>query len=232
MIYLSTYASREFYTIDREYGFKNVIGYINVYLLNSKTKIELCIMFLQENGMPDDIAGQAIVMIDYPEDASLYNIINCIFEKITEDHKYKLDGIQYIDIIYCSDEFVKTNTNLEILYDETNFGHWIPFTKENTQYLEYETEESEPYDEKYVIIYGKVEYDSTKEGGLVFTYDAPIVSKDVTKEYYEITRGRRVWDVRYNRKTNKCFVVDPNVEYESDTESDLERRLSYFVNRP
>jgi hypothetical protein len=49
-----------------------------------------------------------------------------------------------------------------------------------------------------IVIRGEVRPGPTPGPTPVFTYDAPIVSRDAHPRYYALTRGKTVWDVAYN----------------------------------
>lgn len=210
-----SYACRNFYRL--EDGSKYVMGYIDVYLKKNIDIIELKIMGLQENGdymepgSKPDHGGQANVIVKYPINACIYNLIMIIFDKLTKDHKYSLQisDTKTHDVIICSDDFIKKypekcNYNIE----ETFVGGvWIPFNLENIKYLDCEKDNiDECSDNEFIILQGKVDYD--KYGNLEFKYDTPIISNNMSKEYYEITRGNRVWDIIMDKTTGK-YKIEP-----------------------
>jgi hypothetical protein len=199
-----SYACRNFYNTDLDSnGNKNFIGYIDIYLKNSNT-IEIQTQGLHENDYYIDY-GQAEVIINFPENVDLYDLIITIFNKITEDHSYALRYITYNDHIICSDEFIEKYPDKCNHDRNENYtgGYWIPFTRENIQYLEFENTEVDNAD-NYIRIYGKVEYNENNK--LEFTYDNPIVSKSMSKEYYHITRNRIVWDVKRDKNGNYYII--------------------------
>ena len=204
--------------------------------------MELNSQYLNDNGNYLDF-DQVTIILDYPKEAPIYDVIMTIFEKLTDDHRYKLDEIkfdeiekkytlkcmEYKDLIYCPDEFVKLYPEIK---DHLIDDHYLPFTPENSKYLgDYITVEDEftPYSDcishvshsieggidaiddivtpdHTVLIFGSVSYN--QEGILEFVYDAPIIGKGMSKEYYDITRGRIVWDVKLDEKTN-TYYIDP-----------------------
>lgn len=209
---------------------------------NKNTKnlgyMELNIEYLNQNDDYYIDYDQVAVILDYPKETHIYDVIMTIFDKLTEDHSYKLDEIkydemqkkyvlkpmEYRDLIYCPDEFINLYPEIKNnLIDD----HYLDFTRENSKYLgDYSTVEHEfmPYSyyigrvengipslDHMVIIYGTVKYN--QEGNLEFVYDAPIIGKSMSREYYDITRGRIVWDVALDEKTNTYYIdpYDPTV---------------------
>jgi len=206
MGYYLSYICRNLYEISEVNDNKCIIGYIDAYLINNNT-IELLIEGLHKNGYYVD-DGQAIVIIDYPKNAHIYDVIITIFDKLIEDHEYKFKNIKYKDVIICSDELLekhpeKCNYDRGETYVE---AEWIPFTKDTVKYVDYKKESIlQGVDTNDMnVIRGKVEYN--QENQLEFTYDDPIVSIDMSKEYYEITRKRIVWDIERDQKTMKYYV--------------------------
>jgi len=200
-----SYACRNFYYTTN--GEKYVMGYIDAYLVNNNT-IELQIVGLQDNDYYVDVGGQATVVVDYPKDVPIYDIIMTIFDKLTEDHQYKLRYINYKDVIICSKELKKKYPEkCSTDRSETYVGaEWMPFTRETVRYLDYDEKYFilDDYDGSFIVLYGKVEYN--QENQLEFTYDDPIISRDMSKEYYDITRNRIVCDVQQDPKTMKYYV--------------------------
>jgi hypothetical protein len=179
----------------------------------SPIEIELQVEGLHENGQIDGTWTQAIVKIKYSPNTNLYDVIKTILDKITYDYQYKLTNASYKDLILCS------NTLVEKHPEKCNDGNgtymgckWMEFCPENIQYVEYFKEFYEKngwHDDldEFNIIYGEVTYNQD-ENKYDFVYDYPIVSKDMPKEYYEITRGRNVWDIEYDSDTD-TYYVDP-----------------------
>ena len=218
-----TYACRNFYYKKEDlHNEKHVAGYIDVSVYQDK--IELNIEYLNHNDYYIDY-DQATVLVDYPKDAPIYDVIMKIFDKLTDDHlyilneivydeiqqKYVIECMEYMDILCCDEDFVKLHPEINFNYNTYN-GDWIPFTQETSKYLHYETGEfdSEPFKD-CIIIYGTVKYNqegTIPNNGLEFVYDAPIIGKGMSKEYYDITRGRIVWDVAFDEKTN-TYYIDP-----------------------
>jgi len=217
-----SYACRNFYHISE--GKKWFIGYIDLFIIETQTKygrFEILIEGLQDNGYYLD-DGQAAVVVEYPKIAPLYDVIMTIFNKITKDHEYKLKNIKYNDFIICSNELSKKHPE-KCNYDRKETyvgGDWMLITKESVQYvdclkegfIERENDDnSNNDDDDYInpennnnIIRGKVEYNQNNE--LEFTYDYPIISRDMPKEYYDLTRNRIVWDVQQDEETEKYYI--------------------------
>lgn len=181
------------------------MGYIDAHITNNNI-IELQIMGLQDNGYYLDY-GQAAVIIEYPLKAPLYDVIMTIFDKLTDDHQYKLRDIKYNDVIICSDKLVKKYPE-KCNYDRNETyvgGNWMPFTKETFQYIDiFDHCVLDYYENDFILLRGKVEYNENNQ--LEFTYDDPIVSKSMSKEYYNLTRKRIVWDVDQDEDTRELFV--------------------------
>jgi hypothetical protein len=171
------------------------LGNIELFVLPNN-KIELQIMGLQDNDYADD-GGQASVIIDYPSNIHLYDIITTVLDKITEDHQYMLRGVNPRDFIVCSPNLIQKHPEL-VNFDttaNTDGAPWMEFNRENVKYLG--GCENCPSIEggDSIIIYGNINQDGE------FTYDYPIVSRAVDQEYYELTRGRCVWNIEYDSIT-------------------------------
>lgn len=213
-----TSVARSFYKTWED-GTMNIAGYIDVTPLSTIGKIILNIENLHNNHyyIDDD---QSTVIIDYPINSNIYDVIMTIFGKLTDDHRYKLDEIvfdkeqskyvrkemEYKDEIYCPDEFIKLHP--EIIFGANN--KYLPFTRENSKYLDdftVEYGEIGPYID-CIIIYGNVQYkdDIDTSSKLKFIYDAPIIGKSMSKNYYNITRGRIVWDVHLDQDIQEYYV--------------------------
>jgi len=177
---------------------------IECYLLRGN-KLLLQVVGLQENGSPYDYiidypSGQADVLVEYPEGADLYNTILTVLDKITADHQYFLGDTIYKDFIECNIKCLKENPDLCYFDSGINHFQWprMDFTEATTQYLEYDADFVES--ENTITIHGEVSVDGT------FTYDYPIISRGMDREYYRLTRGKIVWDVKYDHQNNKYIA--------------------------
>ena len=186
-------------------------GELQATLLPDNT-IHVQVSFLHEHYSPenecDGPAGQGDVVVKYPENADLYQTIMTIFNKLTEDHQFYLrdDRDKYIDSIFCFKEFVQANLQLPYIERNDEYG-WglLELVPENMKYLSTEDDVFEPYTDESITIYGEVFADGT------FTYDNPVISRQMDKKYYEITRGKLVWCIKYNAKT-KEYEYNPKFE--------------------
>jgi hypothetical protein len=78
------------------------IAEIVLYIVNDHT-IELQVMGLHDNEPIDTPCNQATVVVEYPPNASRYDVIMLILNKITKDHDYYLrDNYTHVDKILCS----------------------------------------------------------------------------------------------------------------------------------
>lgn len=202
------------------------IGGIQVELGMDDHRIRLMVTGLQESGnayFPLDYpCGQADLMVTIEPTIDLYDAIMTTMDKITADHQYYLRGNPYKDFVLCSNVLVQEHP--ELCYESNDQercymgGHWMPFTRESMAYVDREQEQEEmvieegiysylpeigeiredndpPVTWKSITIHGEVKLDH--DGHPVFTYDYPIISRDMGRKYYELTRGKRVCDITY-----------------------------------
>lgn len=184
--------------------YNGYIGEISVYPCKNN-KLIVQIDGLHNNDDIDENARQGILIIDYPDNIPLYNVIKIILNKLTEDYKYYLhENVKYKDFILCSEQFAKENQplcNFDISNNYTG-GIWMDFTQNNMQYIK--LCETIPLKKNNNIIhYGNLHQDGT------FTYDYPIISEYMNQEYYKITRGYCVWDIIYDHVSKK-YIIDKN----------------------
>jgi hypothetical protein len=157
---------------------------ISVHILQNN-QLELKIIGLQDNTGIDE-NGVATVRVLYPTNIHLYDVIKTVLDTIIDDHRYKLQSYMHTVDRTWSEGILLSNTNTD-----------MEFNRENIQYLEeYEPIISNP---ESIIIHGDVFDNGT------FKYDYPIVSSHVEKEYYRMTRGKRVWDIKYNTKSKMYY---------------------------
>ena len=210
---MSTYIYRDFnrerlIMVDGSYTFIDVgfIGSISINVFDG-CLVEVMVEGLQESGSAhypiDYPCGQGYVRVSIDPALDMYTAIMAILDKITADHQYKLRGGPYTDFVLCSDTLVQEHPELCRPGSDHNWeedksymgGHWMYFTRETLQYVDVSEDHSEIYTpeeaEDRVLLYGNVGMD------LKFTYDSPIISNGMGKEYYELTRGKRMCDLLY-----------------------------------
>lgn len=190
-----TYVYRDFNPGDGTF-----VGSIELYILPNN-QIELQIMGLHDNEYAD-MGIQSTVIIDYPIMIPLFDVMNIILNKITEDHLYKLRNVKYKDFILCSKELEITHPELVNHDTRANYDGsvWMEFNEDNIEYLGGYIQSN--VGSNCIIIYGKVTEDKQ------FIYDFPIVSRNAVNEYYKLTRGKRVWDIDYDEKTKTYIHSD------------------------
>lgn len=193
----------------REFGCKrdpitdHVIGStqadIRLYVDKNNT-IYVQIISLHEGNTEDeedefeDDGIQAIMLIKYDPILHLYDIIKTVLDKITYDLRYKYSEDYNEKTFPYRDFIVKENYEVINLPCVWNFdkkrnaynSEWMEFNRKNVEYLTIE-EIKYPdkfYSSNFIIIRGEV-----KSSG-EFVYDYPIVSTNVSIEYYNKTRAR------------------------------------------
>ena len=197
------------------------VGGIHIYRImrpeqepNHPWELEITVEGLQERGYYDcplDYpCGQADVRVTVDPACDLYDAILAVLDRLTADHQYKLRGRPYRDFVLCSDALVKSHPELcrKSVYPDAYCymgGYWMDFTRETFAYVDRvdpdqdQDQEPEPYSpsrgrpSEDIVIRGEVRPGPTP----IFTYDAPIVSRDAHPRYYALTRGKIVWDVAY-----------------------------------
>jgi hypothetical protein len=179
------------------------VGGIHVDLVSGH-KLFVTVLGLHDNGcdyFPVDVGGQAMVRVIIDPSIDLYDAINVVLDKITEDHRYHVKN-PHKDFVLCSIEMIKKIPHLCRANgdeDGTNMGgQWAYFTRETLQYVEIDEESHEDwgkYDNNRIYIDGHVYMGDDMK--LVFTYDYPIISNGAGQLYYQLTRGKRVIDVKY-----------------------------------
>lgn len=164
-----TYVYRDFRTTEKEDGTRGGyywIGSIELFLLKNNI-IQLQVEGLQDNEGIDDAACQADVLVKYPDNIPLYDVILTILNKITDDHSYRYishldiekagitfplsaessqkmreirNYITWKDFIFCSNKVFNENPHLN-RNNPSNATYsgsaWIEFNRENVKYLEY-----------------------------------------------------------------------------------------------
>jgi len=207
--------------------FDGFIGGIQVDVLTGH-RLELMIEGLHSHDDIEYPCGQADMRVTVDPACDLYDAILVVLDRITADHQYKLKGRPYRDFVLCSDALVNSHPELcrDGADPEDHCymgGHWMDFTRETLAYVDRvdpdaeppesdqdqdqdQDQDEEPYSyslsrvhpSEDIVIRGEVRPGPTPGPTPVFTYDAPIVSRDAHPRYYALTRGKTVWDVAYN----------------------------------
>jgi hypothetical protein len=186
-------------------------NHIDLYKIPNN-QLELRVFGLQENDGIDE-RSVATIIVDYPDNIALYDVIKNVLDKLTEDHYYKLRcfwclknelcGIveDFQDDFFYEDKIWTFGTDPDTNTKKTTTLGFTPETIHllgESQCFVYNIQKQLP-DRHLNIIYGKV------SGEGVFTYDAPIVGMKVDAEYYRVTRGRRVWDISYDKRRKQYY---------------------------
>lgn len=183
------------------YSYKAVgdVGGINVYSI-ADNKLYITVSGLQINGCQLfmlDWGCEASVRVNIDPSIDLFDAINTVLDKITEDHRYQVKN-PYKDFVICSDEMIRKVPHLcreNEDGDGTNIGgKWAYFTRETLEYVEIDKEWLSE-NSGTIFIDGVVSIGD--DGRPKFTYDYPIISNDSGQLYYELTRGKRVTEVIY-----------------------------------
>jgi len=173
-------------------------------------RVQVTVEGLHQNGnhvFPVDYpAGQAFIRVALDARCDLYRAIVAILDRLTADHKDILKGQPYRDFVLCSDALVQSHP--ELCHNGTEHdasghpigsymgGPWTEFTPEILGHLTECDDADHPGPQEGAhLLYGEVRADA--EGQLSFVYDYPVVSYHSDKRYYELTRGKPVWDVTY-----------------------------------
>jgi hypothetical protein len=197
-IYMTNFTMSTVTFVYREFD-KNDSNHIAVYKIPNN-QLEISIMGLQDNSDIDE-GNIAVLIVDYPETSDLYDVINTIFDKITDDHRYKLQG--YMSIVNNSNIRSELNytDNIFILRTDPNTKNMtktvLEFNRENTKHLE----ETISPKQDLITIYGEVHDDGR------FTYDSPIISINDQK-YYRKTRGKRTWDIDFDKNRKQYYETN------------------------
>jgi len=151
-------------------------------------------------------AGQADVVVKYHENLDLFTVMSAILDKLTLDHQYYLyNSKKSTDVIYCYPEFVKENPDLPYHpRDETGGSALLDFTVENMKYVGVNNSDYKA-DAENITIYGEV----TEDG--LFAYDYPVISREMDKKYYEMTRGHNVRRIKLDPESLE-YMIDPEFE--------------------
>jgi hypothetical protein len=187
--------------IDRCYAYREFSygsGFINLYLLeNNRIEVYIVDMF-------DYDLTQSIMLIEYHESVSIYDLINIVFDKITEDLQICLRGLTYTTIISCSEWLIQNHPEVcNFDTKKTDYAaEWMEVTHENCQYIKPQkphlTCNRNPND---IILYGTVDASGT------FIYDYPIVGYDENPEYYKVSRGHHWSKVEYDEVNKRYFIA-------------------------
>jgi len=174
-------------------------------------RLQAVVEGLQENGnhvTPIDYpCGQGILQITVHPDVDIYDAIMAVLDKLTADHDdalcdYRGDdgeilvrGAIHQDFLVCSDALVRAHPEL-CRDDEACQPHiggpYMPFTRETLKYADvYDDSKDADEDRRFLVLEGAVDASGH------FSYDYPVISSTMPREYYELTRGKPVWAVTY-----------------------------------
>ena len=211
----------------------NYYGEIEIVIL-PENKLHIQVNSLHQNYTLDYLidcpAGQADIVVKYHHNnLDLFTVITTILDKLTDDHRYYLgNNCKFSDFIYCYPEFVKDNPDLPYIQCNDIYG-WalLEFTLENMKYVGVKTSDyasrngsnagisvsysegrrrsPEEYDadEELITLYGDVNQDG------MFTYDYPVISREMSKKYYDITRRHNVRRIKLEPDSLE-YIIDPN----------------------
>lgn len=207
------------YSIYRDFNSEYFIGSIEVELMTNH-RVQLTVEGLQENYPMDYPCGQSdvrVTIIDLP----VYDAIVTILDQITEDYQYRIRGQPYHDFVLCDDAFRRdhpellSELNISTILKPYVGGAWVPFTRETLPYLKiWRDDEVHQTESDEILLLGQVASSS-------FTYDFPMISRDMSKEYYELTRGQRLCDVSYGQMYHDALPIDVS-KYIQDQDDDQE----------
>ena len=183
-------------------------GEIEIVLLPGN-KLHIQVNSLHQNYTLDYIidcpGGQADVVVKYHENMNLYTVITTILDKLTDDHRYYLyNSKNSTDYIYCFPKFIENNPDLPYIKHNELGGALLAFIPENMKYVDVQKTDYET-DKEYITLYGEVNAND------LFTYDYPIISREMSKEYYDLTRGYNVRRVKLNPESLE-YMIDPEFE--------------------
>jgi hypothetical protein len=186
-------------------------GSIELFLLKNNT-IYCEINEIHQNEYIDYGATQGLLIVTYPDNIPIYNVIKIILDKITEDHRYRLQGIRHKDFIVCSDSFVEQHQELCKYNKRENYlgAKWMEFTQENIKYIDVLEHHFEWMSNNDIVLYGEIDTSGN------FTYDYPIIGRTMDKDYYDITRGNYVMAVDWDETQTNYFIVSSNDEASQD----------------
>lgn len=187
------------------------VGGILVDLIEGH-KLFVSVRELHSNGCchyPLDDGYEAYLHVTVDPSIDLYDAINVVMDKITEDHRYQVKE-SYKDFILCFDDIMENAPQLchdNGDGDRTSMGgKWTYFTREAFAYVGFDEKNSAMWEndeiaerwatDKSVYIDGEVKLGD--DGQPKFTYDYPIISSGTGQRYYELTRGKRVTEVKYS----------------------------------
>jgi hypothetical protein len=194
------------------------LGEIEITILPDN-KLHITVNSLHENingyehGMqgPDGPGCQADLVVKYQDNLDLFTVITTILDKLTDDHRYYLADYlgnkrKYTDYIHCFPEFMKDNPDLPyIKYGDTDEpdenGSKLEFTPENMKYMGVQDSVYEEI-EDCITLYGEVNTNG------IFSYDYPVISRNMSQKYYDITRGRNVLQITLDPETYE-YIIDP-----------------------
>lgn len=118
---------------------------------------------------------QGDLVVKYDPSLSIYSVIYSVLDTLTQDHAPRTSperGATFQDWVVTEDRS-------------------LPFTSETVNHLTMDTGPPCKYSGDVITLHGNIDAEGK------FTYDAPIVSRGSSRRYYELTRGKKVWDVTY-----------------------------------
>jgi hypothetical protein len=159
---------------------------------------------------PDGPGCQADLVVKYQDNFDLFTVITTVLDKLTDDHRYYLaEYLSYdckiSDCIHCFSEFVKDNPDLSYIeygVQQSSNAGWasLEFSQENMKYVGVHSGYKEFED--CITLYGEVNTNG------IFSYDYPIISRDMDQKYYDITRGHNVRRITLDPETYE-YIIDP-----------------------
>jgi len=142
-------------------------------------RLDVLVQGLHENGWADEPLDypccQGDLVVKYDPSLSIYSVIYSVLDTLTQDHAPRTSperGATFQDWVVTEDRS-------------------LPFTSETVNHLTMDTGPPCKYSGDVITLHGNIDAEGK------FTYDAPIVSRGSSRRYYELTRGKKVWDVTY-----------------------------------
>jgi len=192
------------------YSDRDVGGILVDLVEGDKLFVSVRVLHTNDSGnFPLDNGYEAYLRVTVDPSIDLYEAINVVMDKITEDHRYQVKE-PYKDFILCSEDILEKAPQLCRANGDgdTTYmgGKWTYFTRETFAYVGIEERNNSMWDneekdergitDKSKYIDGEVKLG--ENGQLMFVYDYPIISSGTGQKYYELTRGKRVTDVKYS----------------------------------
>lgn len=204
---------RDFSYLDERYR-KSNYGTIEITLLENN-KLKVYIFGIRET-VGETMTPQSYMIIDFPDTIPIYDVINIILDKITEDHEYYLRDLKYRDFILCS-EWLQDNFPEVCNFDRRQNitgGVWMEFTRETCDRYITPDYDFVPISEIFGNEFNPFVIKGSIDASNIFTYDYPIVGIHVEEEFYRITRGHH-WEAIGRYKTpnvvdgKRYYILEP-----------------------